>query len=75
MTKTYFDKSYKSLKLVKESNVYLRLHHEYEISDIDNRKLYYQRVGSFKILEKIEKLVYRLELPSVILIYFVVSIV
>ena len=40
MIKAYYDKSYKSLNLVKKSIVYLRLHQGYEILGITNHKLY-----------------------------------
>ncbi len=75
MAKAYFDKSHKPLKLAKGSKAYLRLHHGYEIPGIGNRKLHHQRVGPFKILEKIGKLAYRLELPPVMTIHPVVSVV
>ena len=74
MAKVYYDKSYKPLILATGSIVYLRLYYGYKILRIGNRKLYYQRVESFKILKKIRVLAYRLELLLVMNIYLVVSI-
>ena len=41
LTKTYYNKSYIILRLARDNIIYLRLHHEYEISDLVNRKLYH----------------------------------
>ena len=75
LTKTYYDKSHIALRLTRDNMTYLRLYHEYEISDLVNRKLHYQRIGPFKILEKIKSLVYRLKLSSIMKIYSIVSII
>lgn len=74
MVKTYYDSSYKSLSVLKESSIFLRLHHKYKISGVINHKLHNQRVSSFKILEKVEKLIYRLKLSSLMLMYSIVSV-
>ena len=74
MAKAYYDKSHKPLKLSKGSMVYLRLHQGYKIPSVGNHKLHQQRVGPFQILEKVEMLAYRLELPPVINIHPVISI-
>ena len=71
----YYDKSYIALKLTRDNITYLRLHHEYEISNLVNRKLYYQRIDLFKIFEKIESLVYYLKLSLIIKIYLVMSMI
>ena len=39
--KVYYDKSYTILKLIRDNIIYLRLHYEYEILDLNNRKLHY----------------------------------
>ena len=49
------------------------MHHNYFIFDI-NFKLFNQRVGFFKIFDKIENLVYRLKLLEVIRIHLIISI-
>ena len=75
LTKTYYDKSYIVLKLTRDNITYLRLYHEYEISNLINRKLYYQKIDSFKILEKVKSFVYYLKLSSIIKIHFIVLII
>ena len=72
--KTYYDNSYKDLSVSRESSIYLRLHHEYKISRIKNYKLHNQRVDLFKILEKVERLIYRLDLSLLIKIYSVILV-
>lgn len=74
MAKAYYDSSHKPLNLPKGSKVYLRLHHGYKIPGLSNHKLHNQRVGPFKILEKVGKLAYRLELPPLMKIHPVVSV-
>ena len=56
------------------AKVYLRLHQVYTIPGLSNRKLSNQRVGPFKVLEKVRHQAYRLELPPLMKIYPVVSI-
>ena len=66
--------SYMILRLTRDNMTYLRLHHKYEILNLDNRKLYYQKVDSFQIFEKMRSLAYRLKLFSIMKIHFIVSI-
>ena len=75
MAKAYYDKSHKPLNLAKGSTAYLRLHQGYEIPGTTNHKLHQQRVGPFKVLDKVGQLAYRLELPPVMKIHPVVSVV
>ena len=63
------------LKLTCDSITYLRLHHEYEISNLDDRKLHHQKVDSFQILEKVRSFAYRLKLPPIMKIHFVMLII
>ncbi len=73
--KIRYDKSHKFIKIKLNDNVYLHLHHEYKISDIENRKLTLQRVRSFKILEMIlNDLVCKLTLSSIMKIHSIISI-
>ena len=72
--KIYYNKFHMILKLIYNNMTYLRLHHKYEISNLDNRKLHYQRIDSFQILEKMRSFVYRLKLFLIMKIYSVVSI-
>ena len=41
LIKTYYDKSHIALRLTRDNITYLRLYHEYEISDLINRKLHH----------------------------------
>ena len=45
--KIYYNKSHTVLRLTRDNITYLRLYHKYKILDLDNRKLYYQKVDSF----------------------------
>ena len=73
IVKTRYNSIYKIVKLREESLVYLRLHHNYSISNI-NLKLFNQRIELFKILSKINNLVYLIKLFEIINIYLVISI-
>ena len=73
--KVRYDKSHKLITIKLDNNVYLWLHHEYEISDVENRKLTLQRVKSFKVLKMIlNDLVCRLTLSSIMKIHSIISI-
>ena len=74
LIKTYYNKSHIALKLTRNNITFLRLHHEYEISNLINRKLHYQRIDSFKILEKVKSFAYYLKLSLIIKIYLIISI-
>lgn len=73
IAKTRYDSKHLSLKIKEGSLVYLRLHHGYSIPGV-NPKLSNQRVGPFKVLEKVGNLAYRLELPATMRIHPVISI-
>ena len=73
LTKTYYDKSHIALRLKRDNITYLRLHHEYKISNLINRKLYYQKIDSFKILEKVKSFAYHLKLSLIMKIHLVIS--
>ena len=75
LIKTYYNKFYIALRLTRDNIIYLRLHHEYKISNLINQKLYYQKIDFFKILEKIKSLAYRLKLSSIIKIYSIMSMI
>ena len=53
--------------------MFLRLHYGYKILGVYH-KYSNQRVGPFKVLEKVSKLAYRLELPPNMHIYPVISV-
>ena len=72
VVKTCYNKIHKSLRLYEGSFVYLRLHYSYKIPNI-YYKYSNQQVGLFKVLAKVGKLVYRLELPPNMKIYLIIS--
>ena len=55
--------------------VYLRLYRGYKMTGVQSRKLGQQFVGLFKISERINRLVYRLKLPSTIKIHDVIFVI
>ena len=75
IVKTIYDNKHIRIDLKKSSYVYLRFYHDYIISDMINKKLFNQRVESFKILKKIENLTYHLKLSSVMKIHFIMFVV
>ncbi len=58
------DLTRKSLKMNVKDVVYLKLHKKYTQSDPSNRKFSKQRLESVKIIEKVDKLAYRLEISQ-----------
>jgi hypothetical protein len=62
--KIRLDSTRKQLNLNVENYVYLKLHKGYTQFDLTNRKFSKQRLGSVKILEKIEKLAYKLDIST-----------
>jgi hypothetical protein len=74
--KHHYDRKHQSLNLKIDDHVLLRLHKEYNISSaaILSRKLSQQYVDSFRILEKIENLAYRLSLSKHWNIHFIIFI-
>ena len=71
----YYDKFHIALRLTRNNIIYLRLYHEYEISNLVNRKLHYQKIDLFKIFEKTKSLVYYLKFSLIIKIYFIISMI
>jgi hypothetical protein len=63
--KIRLDSIKKSFNLNVSDFVYLKLHKEYTQFDLTNRKFSKQRLRSVKILEKIEKLVYKLDISTI----------
>lgn len=74
MIKTRYDQTYTCIKLKIEFIMYLKLHQEYTIFEI-NDKLAQQWVNSFKIIQKIESLIYKLNLSLLMKIHSRIFIV
>ena len=72
--KKYYDNRHKPKFFKVSDMVNLQLHWGYTISGIQNKKIEQQFVSSFKVIERIEWLVYRLELPPHWWIHNVISI-
>ena len=64
--KHHYDRKHQTLYMKFENYVYIRLHHEYDISAIAmlESKLSQQYAESFKILKKVDQLSYRLDLST-----------
>jgi hypothetical protein len=66
INKTHYDRRYLLFFLKIDEWVMLRLHHDYSISKSKNRtkKIFAQYVESFKIIQKVDRLIYRLNISS-----------
>ena len=73
--KLQYNAVYINIKFVIDNYVYLYLYNNYTIFDFNNRKLNQQQVNSFKILKKIDILIYCFELLSIIQIHSIISII
>jgi DNA-directed RNA polymerase subunit K/omega len=72
--KIRYDSRRTQLDLKFENDVYLKLHKEYNQSELINRKFAKQRFESVMIIEKINKLVYKLDISQSWNIHSVISI-
>ena len=72
--KVYYDARHTSILLRSDEKIYLQLNKDYKLFDKLNSKLSQQRCESFKILERVERLAYRLKLSSTWRIHSIVSI-
>ena len=72
--KIRYDEIHKTLEFNIDDKMYLRLHQNYIIFDLINHKLSKQRVKFFFIIEKINNLVFRLQLFSIIKIHSIIFI-
>ena len=62
--KIAYDVRHQIFKLNLDDYVYLRLHRDYNLSNKINSKLFNQRIDSFLIKRRIERLTYKLDLSS-----------
>src|SRR6266513_4157193 len=69
-----YDKHHISLLLNSDDLVMLKLHHEYHVSDVKNKKLSIQQVEHFSIKQQVFSLVYELDLSSNMKIHSVISV-
>lgn len=73
--KTYYDKKHQSLLLQSNEKAYIKLHHEYKLLDVLNKKLNNQRADSFLMKRRIRRLTYELNLSFNWKIHSVISII
>lgn len=73
-TKARYDNKHQPVALAVGDRAYLRLGDGYNIPGLTNPKLHHQRIGPFKVLERVGPLAYRLQLTPVMRIHPVVSI-
>jgi chromodomain-containing protein len=73
--KAYYDNKHENRYYAVGDKVYLRLHNGYSIPDSDiSKKLRQQAVGPLKVLERVGKLAFRVELPPQLRIHDVISV-
>lgn len=72
--KIRYDARHIPLEFQVGQEVYLRLHHGYNLPEKANRNMGYQRVGPFKIVRKAGPLAYEIKLPSHLKFHPVISI-
>src|SRR5436190_23764332 len=73
--KNHYDRHHISLLLNFRNLVMLKLHHEYCVSDIKNKKLFIQQVDCFSVKQQISSLAYELKLSANMKIHSVMSII
>src|SRR5437763_1078282 len=73
--KNCYDKHHISLLLNFRNLIMLKLHHEYHISDIKNKKLFIQQVNCFSVKQQISLLAYELKLSANMKIHSIMSII
>jgi hypothetical protein len=71
--KIFHDKRHKSLFLKSEEKVFFRLHKDYNLFEIINKKLSQQKCDSFIIKRRVDRLAYKLNLFSRWKIHLVIS--
>ena len=73
--KNQYDRHHISLLLNSENLVILKLHHEYHILSIKNKKLFIQQVDYFFVKQQISSLAYELKLSANMKIHSVMSVI
>src|SRR5204863_7560549 len=69
-----YDKHHISLLLNSDDLVMIKLHHEYCVSDVKNKKLSIQQVEYFSIKQQVSSLVYELDLSLNMKIHSIISV-
>ena len=72
--KIIYDSRHTFLLFKSDDKVYLRLHKRYTLSSKSNAKLFNQRIDSFLVKRRIERLIYELDLSSRSQIHFVIFV-
>ena len=72
--KIRYNGKHKSLIMEIQDKAYIKLHHEYHLPGLKNTKLFNQRTEPFIIIERYEKLIYRLNLPRIWKIHLVIIV-
>ena len=65
---------HKTINIKIDDNIYLRLYQNYIIFELTNYKLLHQQIDFFSMLEKINKLTFRLHLSLIMKIYSIINI-
>ena len=73
--KKYYNAKYILIFFKVEEHIHLRLHRDYQMIDIQSKKLDQQFVESFEIIKRIERLTYRLKLSTTMKIHNVVLVI
>ncbi len=72
--KYHYDQRHQSIDLDVDDYAFLRLHHRYRLPAEANSKLSNQRAGPFKVLRRVGRLAYKLDLPARWKIHSVISV-
>ena len=74
MHKRRYDETHIDIQFKIDDYVFFKLHADYITFDLSNHKFNQQRVDSFKLIDRVDTLIYRLELSFVMQIHFVIFI-
>src|SRR5436190_24328092 len=73
--KNHYDRHHISLLLNLENLIILKLHHEYHIFSVKNKKLFIQQVDCFSVKQQISSLAYELKLSANMKIHSIMSVI
>src|SRR5205809_6131170 len=73
--KNHYDRCHISLLLNLRDLIILKLHHEYHISDVKNKKLFIQQVEHFFVKQQVSSLAYELKLSTNMKIHSIMSVI